>query len=63
MISLSNLNNRLSPEICLHKHFSGLFFGALIGNNTIGNGISTAAVSMGTLWMFWMMRGTFQTQH
>ncbi len=40
-----------------------MLIGALIGNNTIENGISTAAVSMGTLWMFGMMRGTFQTQH
>lgn len=36
---------------------------AVIGNNTIGNGISTAAVSMGTLWMFSMMLGTFRTKH
>ena len=43
---------------------AGVFrlIGAVIGNNTIGNGISTAAVSMGTLWMFSMMLGTFRTK-
>lgn len=40
-----------------------MLIGAVIGNNTIGNGISTAAVSMGTLWMFSMMLGTFRTKH
>ena len=40
-----------------------MLIGAVIGNNTIGNGISTAAVSMGTLWMFVMMLGTFRTKH
>ena len=39
-----------------------MLIGAVIGNNTIGNGISTAAVSMGTLWMFSMMLGTFRTK-
>ncbi len=33
----------------------GMIAGALIGNNAVGNGISTAAVSIGQLWMFAMM--------
>ena len=40
----------------------GMIVGALIGSNTIGNGISTAAVSLGTLWMFSMMLRSFKSQ-
>ena len=41
---------------------AGGLLGALIGNNMIGNGVSTAAVSIGQLWMFVMMLVTVKNR-